>query len=112
MLHLYLRVTDILFNYFESKLNGYDQSQIIRKIINKDHYYTKYVTFLKDKCKIVHPTLIKDNDIAIRKLSGDQKAKILDIFLKEESILSLFPNLEKKNGFNMVNFNFFEFIFV
>ena len=106
LLHLFLRITDVLFNKFENELSAYDNKQRLIKVPVKDNYYLKYAHFLKDTCKITHPTQYNnDSDkITIRKLSGGNKKKILEIFLNDNSIISnLFPGLRNKDNYNLVS---------
>ena len=88
ILHLYLRITDVLQNLLLKEIHKLDKSNS-NKITSRPNLF-KYIKFLQKKCKINKPYYIdKTGNLCVRQFTGDEKKRIFD----KIRISKLFPNM-------------------
>ena len=75
ILHLFLRVSDKLINLLKSDLQQMDLT--FSTLIEDNVNFKKYVDFLEN-IKIRKPYYLKDRNLVLRDLSGDEKKKLFN----------------------------------
>ena len=103
LLHLFLRISDKLFELLFWKLEGIDGNK--EADIKKRNFFIRFMEFLKIECKISNPyykSTKSDSKLKIRSLNGNERQIIFDkLFKKDEkndrrkSFRSLFGDLDK-----------------
>jgi hypothetical protein len=86
LLHLLLRISDILYTLLLNKLIKMDRSNSTD--LSKRPYLNIFCKFLKEKCKLTNPYYIsKTGDFKLRSFNGNEREKIFKkMFRKREGI--------------------------
>jgi len=93
ILHLFLRVSDKLINLLKSDLQQMDLT--FSTLIEDNVNFKKYVDFLEN-IKIRKPYYLKDRNLVLRDLSGDEKKKLFN-HIDLELFVGLPKNTVKKH---------------
>ena len=94
-LHLFLRISDKLFELLLQKINLIDGDY--SSDFSKRPLLKIYVDFLKNTCKLTKPYYIKDKQINFRSLSGKERLRIFEKFFGDFQLMSNFFPADKIN---------------
>ena len=102
VLHLFLRVTDVLTNLLILDLRT---SDVVKKLTKEQSMFEKYIKFLNETCKVsFHTYMDKQNkNLKWRDLTGPEKLKLF----KNINIIQLFPDLPNNDKIQEIWTSFF-----
>jgi len=106
MLHLFLRITDVLEQHLVIKLKTIDaiNNSASDDNLEKQPMLKKFIDYIKDKLHINRVYYVSDKQIVLRSLDGDEKLKLFENINIE--ILFKDTSLENKHEISNVN-NYF-----
>ena len=109
ILHLFLRISDVLINLLITdlrRLDGIEKGNIRSLNMETANHVVKYEKFLNDDCKInFHMYIEKESkNLKWRDLTGPEKLKVFD----KINIVELFPNLPQAEKVQRLWMTFFE----
>ena len=103
VLHLLLRISDILLEKLLSHVGFFDTDN--RTMI----YFNRLKTFFENECKIINPFYLNKKGITkFRSMNGNERIKILESFSKK-SLKQIFHEKRDDDKLNLINYIFIKF---
>lgn len=106
-LHMFLRVSDVLFESLIHQIKKIDNKNGVN--LEEQPYLNKFFNVLTNHCNISNPFYIAENNIQLRDLNGLDK-KIAMQNLIDLDIGKLFPNIKNASIINIIWKDFYDII--
>ena len=82
LLHMFLRITDFLYEIILNKLSKMDQNNTSNMSARPN--LTIFLEFLKSRCKITNASFVQDGQVRLRNFNSNERLKVFKELVKKE----------------------------